>query len=147
MPGVVGKLSIAENRFIKQDSFSLSSHRSKSPVPQAKIEQNWVDSSERRNAACPNERHSPCMLSSLSSTAHNPSTTPDRSAHNGRSAYRPSTEFASPPLSSNAAVHRRRLNTMICFCIPFCSLSLFLAVIRLFRLFLSCVLPLPFHLL
>ena len=100
-----------------------------------------------RNAACSNARHSPCMLSSLCSTAHNPSTTPDRSAHNGRSAYRPSTEFASPPLSSNAAVHRRRLNTMICFCIPFCSLSLFLAVIRLFRLFLSCVLPLPFHLL
>ena len=80
-----------------------------------------------------NASHSPCMLSSLCSTVHNPSTTPDRSAHHGRSAYHPSTEFASTPLSSNTAVHRRRISTMICFCIPFCSLSFFLAVIRLFH--------------
>ena len=57
----------------------------------------------------------------------------DRSAHNGRSACRPITEFASPPFSSNAVLHRRRLRNMICFCVPFFSLSLFLAVIRLFR--------------
>jgi hypothetical protein len=59
------------------------------------------------NAACSNARNSPCMLSSVCSPTHNPSTAPDRCTHNGRSAYRPSTEFASPPLSSNPAVHRR----------------------------------------
>jgi hypothetical protein len=84
-----------------------------------------------------NARHSPCIPSSLRSllsrTHCDPSPTHDRSAHNGRSACPPSTEFASPLFSSNAAVHHRRLSTMICFCIPFCSLSLFLAVIRLFR--------------
>ena len=60
-----------------------------------------------RTAACPNARHSPCMLTSLCSPAHNPSTTQDRSAHNGQSACRPSTEFASSQFSSNAVVHHR----------------------------------------
>ena len=51
----------------------------------------------------------------------------------------PSTKFTSPLFSLNAAVHHRRLSTMICLCIPFCSLSLFLAVIRLFRLRFSSI--------
>jgi hypothetical protein len=96
-----------------------------------------------RTAASLNAHHSPCMLSSVYSPAHNPSTTHDRSA------CQSSTEFANLPatrvrsLPSNRSRHTLSCTAALghCLCFFFCDLCFILPLHHSARLSASFCTP------